>query len=69
MDHADKVNDRKTSVINVIDDSYYRSRIQELNEEVIALNEKNKVLNDENKTLNNTLAKVGSHTSTVLLLY
>ena len=66
MDHADKVNDRKTSDFNVIDDSYYRSRIQELNEEVIALNEKNKVLNDENKTLNN---KVGRHTSTVLLLY
>ena len=65
MDHIDNANNKNISVTNIIDDSYYKSRIQELNEEVIALNEKNKVLNYENKALN---AKVGSYTSTVLLL-
>ena len=66
MDHIDSANNKNINATNIIDDNYYRSRIQELNEEVIALNEKNKVLNDENKTLN---TKVGSYTSTVLLLY
>ena len=66
MDHIDNANNKNIGVTNIIDDSYYKSRIQELNEEVIALNEKNKVLNYENKALN---AKVGSYTSTVLLLY
>ena len=57
---TDSINNRKISVaIANNDDGYYRSRIQELNEEIIALNKRNKVLNDENKTLNDKLATVG----------
>ena len=32
---------------NTIDEDYYRSRIQDLNQEIIVLNKKNKILNDE----------------------
>ena len=63
--HTDGTNNRKKSIVSTTDDDYYKSRIQELNEEIIALNRKNKVLNnenkvlnDENKFLNDKLAKV-----------
>ena len=44
--------------VTSIDDSYYKSRIQELNEEIKALNKKIEVLNKENKALNDELAMV-----------
>ena len=40
--------------VTSIDDSYYRSRIKILNEEIVDLNKKNRELNDE-------LAMVGDH--------
>ena len=64
--HTDGTNNKKHSMVSTTDDEYYRNRIQELNQEIIALNKKNKVLNnenkvlnDENKFLNDKVAKVG----------
>ena len=57
-DHIDAANNQ-TAVTNGTDDSFYKSRIMSLNEEIINLNKMIKALNDE-------LAMVGEY---YLLLY
>lgn len=55
VNHIDaKYSKTGDAIVNGTDDSYYKSRIMTLNEEIIALNKKN-------KTLNNELVKVCMH--------
>ena len=60
-DHTDAINNKAVDSSGhgtCTDDEYYKTRIQELNKEIMALNMKNKTLNNENQNLNNELAMV-----------
>ena len=60
LDQSDHSGSDGNDNMNNTDDEYYKSRIMNLNEEIMALNKKNKSLNDE-------LAMVGSCVLTLLL--
>ena len=49
-DHTDAANNTNFGASSS-DETYYKSRIQELNQEIIVLNKKNKSLNDELATV------------------
>ena len=70
-DHTDTINNKTVDSSGrgtSTDDEYYKTRILELNKEIIALNMKNKTLNNENQNLNNELAKVRRYYLICLLL-
>ena len=46
-DEVDAVNNHKASGKNSTDENYYKNKIINLNEEIVALNKKNKALSNE----------------------
>ena len=70
-DHTDTINNKTVDSSGhgtCTDDEYYKTRILELNKEIMALNMKNKTLNNENQNLNNELAMVRRYYLICLLL-